>query len=145
MPTTAYPIASHAGLGARGISPLSQRPYTTPVSPSFRGASLLQVIDGGEIGQSRQDYPTTLGVAAEEIFSINILALEGGPLPFQQPLLHTRSPSAQRFKGWTNRRTRTSRTRTLRLQAPRAPSNPRVGEEPADPRRRKSLQGTSRA
>ncbi|GMN59305.1 hypothetical protein TIFTF001_028406 [Ficus carica] len=139
-PATAYPIASHAGLGAHGISPLGQRPYkptaylptghprqptrlgrpsapnqreapinrgrtpkfrighfflvktlplpllistpadlsievptadTTPVSPSFRGASFLQVIDGRATGQSRQDYPTTLGVAGGDVFSIN--------------------------------------------------------------------------
>ncbi|GMN61200.1 hypothetical protein TIFTF001_030292 [Ficus carica] len=44
---------------------------TTPVSLSFRGASLLQVTDGGATGQSRPDYPTILGVIAGVVFGIN--------------------------------------------------------------------------
>lgn len=44
---------------------------TTPVSPSFRGASLLQVIDGGATGQYRPEYPFTLSVAAGTISGIN--------------------------------------------------------------------------
>ncbi|GMN52253.1 hypothetical protein TIFTF001_021409 [Ficus carica] len=56
---------------------------TTPVSPLFRRASLLQVINCKATSQSRPDYPTTLGVAAGGIFGINILVLEGGHPPFQ--------------------------------------------------------------
>ena len=48
----------------------------------------MQVIDGGVPGKLSPDHPTTLGVAAETIFGINILALEGGPPPFQQSSIH---------------------------------------------------------
>ncbi|GMN53154.1 hypothetical protein TIFTF001_022299 [Ficus carica] len=46
---------------------------TTPMSPSFLGASLLQMIDGGATSQPPPDNPTTLVVAAEVIFGINRL------------------------------------------------------------------------
>ncbi|GMN34285.1 hypothetical protein TIFTF001_004599 [Ficus carica] len=80
-PPTLTGAAPAGGGGGHPAIPLTGSPTdlsigvltadTTLVSPSFRGASLLQVTDGGVTGQSRPDYPTTLGVAAGAIFGIN--------------------------------------------------------------------------
>ncbi|GMN46322.1 hypothetical protein TIFTF001_015508 [Ficus carica] len=84
------------GLGPRGVNLLGHSPTelcigvsttdTTPVSPSFLGASLLQVIDGRATGHPLPDNLTTLGVAVGGIFGINNLVLEGGLMWMTDPL-----------------------------------------------------------
>ncbi|GMN59472.1 hypothetical protein TIFTF001_028562 [Ficus carica] len=54
---------------------------TTPVSPSFRGAPILQVIACGATDEFQPGNPDHIGCCCQSQFGINILAPEGGPEP----------------------------------------------------------------